>query len=408
MPDTRPQMRSERRILAVVRHPLGGVRTHILYTYPYLMEAGYRFTFVIPEGPSHAAFRDDVAAWQRVEVIDVPCRERDRFRAKFRPTVRALLKQRRFALIHSHGMGAAIPTIMANLGVGLPHVMTSHDVFCHAEISGIAGWLKSRALGQMLRRLDALIAVGADARDDHLAHLPALRKGPCRFVSIPNGIDVSRYEPRPPTGKLRGELRLAPNVSLLGFLGRFMPQKGFLILIDALTTLARRPCARPFHLLATGSGDFVREYKAEVARRSELDGRITFREHVSDVAPILRELDLLVIPSLWEACPILPMEALVSGVPVLGSDCIGLREVLAGSAASMVPTNDPLALADAIEQALESPRKDAAVEGVAAARRRFDVRQRATELLALLDSCMHPKAEPTAAATPLLHGKESS
>ncbi len=152
-------------------------------------------------------------------------------------------------------------------------------------------------------------------------------------MAIPNGIDLTRYEHRQPTGNLRRELGLTPDVSLFGFLGRFMPQKGFLILIEALAALARRPNARRFHLLATGSGDFVREYKAEVARRGELNGRVTFQEHVPDVAPILRELDLLVIPSLWEACPILPMEALVSGVPVLGSDCIGLREVLRGSAA---------------------------------------------------------------------------
>ncbi|MCG2682719.1 MAG: hypothetical protein L6306_03795, partial [Planctomycetales bacterium] len=49
------------RVLAVVRHPVGGVRTHIVYTYPLLMQAGYRFTFVIPEGEPNVPFRADVA-----------------------------------------------------------------------------------------------------------------------------------------------------------------------------------------------------------------------------------------------------------------------------------------------------------------------------------------------------------
>jgi glycosyltransferase involved in cell wall biosynthesis len=298
--------------------------------------------------------------------------------------------------------------MLANVGRGLPHVMTSHDVFCHTRLSGILGWLKFRALEQMLRRLDVLIAVGNDARDDHLAHLPGLRNGPCRVVAIPNGIELARYEPRRPSGALRNELGLAAGVSLLGFLGRFMPQKGFLPLVDALSALAGGPYAGRFHLLAVGSGDFVREYKAEVERRGELRGRVTFREHAADVAPILRELDLLVIPSLWEACPILPMEALVSGIPVLGSDCIGLREVLRDTPSRTVPAGDPPALAAAIGRALDCPWKESATAGMAAARRRFDVRQRALELLTVLDSCVQTPPERQPAGEAVCSGNEAS
>jgi glycosyltransferase involved in cell wall biosynthesis len=173
--------------------------------------------------------------------------------------------------------------------------------------------------------------------------------------------------------------------------------------------VAADPRAGRFHLLAVGSGDFVREYKAEVERRDELRGRVTFREHLPDVAPILRELDLLVIPSLWEACPILPMEALASGIPVLGSDCIGLREVLRDTPARTVPANDPAALAEALGRAIDCPWKEDATGGIFAARRRFDVRQRALDLLKVLDSCIPlPPQERQPAGESMCSGSEAS
>ncbi|HEY1600597.1 MAG TPA: glycosyltransferase family 4 protein, partial [Pirellulales bacterium] len=148
-----------------------------------------------------------------------------------------------------------------------------------------------------------------------------------------------------------------------------------------------------------GSGDFSREYQAEVTKRPELKGRITFLEQVANVAPILQELDLLVMPSLWEACPILPMEAMVSGVPVLGTDCIGLREVLSNSPSVMVPANDPAALADALRRALEDSWKADAVGYVPAAQRRFDVQPVGQTLATLFASLV----EAPVGRRPLLH-----
>jgi glycosyltransferase involved in cell wall biosynthesis len=383
------------RVLVVVRHPVGGVRTHVLYTYPILLHAGYRFTFVLPEGESNAAFRAGVAAWPDVEVVQAPHGDRNREKPKFRAAVRRLLKQRRFSLIHSHGIQAAIPTIFANIGIGVPHAMTSHDVFCHVDLPGIVGRLKLFALTQLLRRLDVLIAVSEDTRDDHLQYLPGLEKGPCRLVVIPNGIDLDRY----PLGKgqpslsLRQELGLDPQTFLLGFLGRFMEQKGFLYLIRAMDRLlVLNDLPRPVHLLAVGSGDCQVNYGWELDRYPRVKRCTTFREHVPSAAPILRDLDLLVMPSLWEACPILPMEAMCMGVPVLGSDCIGLREVLRGSPSRTVPAGDVAALAQALQAALHHDFKEAATAYAPKARQRFDVQPVGTAVAGLFDSLVGAKA----------------
>jgi glycosyltransferase involved in cell wall biosynthesis len=171
---------------------------------------------------------------------------------------------------------------------------------------------------------------------------------------------------------------------LMGFLGRFMVQKGFLPLLAALEHLVAGPLARPFYLVAFGSGDHAREYAAEVRRRG-LSQYVTLREAVADVQPVLGQLDLLVMPSLWEAMPLLPMEALAAGVPVLGSDCIGLREVLQGTPSRMVRTGDEVALADGLRGALSEPWTEAARAYAPEACRRFDNAASASKLVDLFE-----------------------
>jgi glycosyltransferase involved in cell wall biosynthesis len=171
----------------------------------------------------------------------------------------------------------------------------------------------------------------------------------------------------------------------MGFLGRFMEQKGFLVLARAMAMLLEEGAPRRIHLVALGSGDYLREYRDEIARWPDLSGRITFLDHTPDTASVLHALDLLVMPSLWEACPLLPMEAMCAGIPVLGSDCIGLREVLIGSPSVMVPAGDDRALAAALRQAVAAPWKDEARQYAPAACHRFDVRQQARSLESLFE-----------------------
>jgi len=380
----RSREESRRRVLAVMRWPVGGIRTYLLYNYPWLAQEGYSFTLVGPADHSFRTLCQETASWRAVEFVEAPLVGG---RCALRRTISRLLKERRWGLIHSHGLTAGAEAVLANLGRGVPHLITSHDVIRPSQAAGLAGRLKLRLLGWLLSRADVLVAVSRDARENHLRYLPSLRRGICRVVTIRNGVDISRldaHEPLP-TDRLRQRLAVPNDAYLLGFFGRFMEQKGFLVLLEAIDRVLAEHDARRMHLVAVGSGDYRREYQAEAARRARLAQRICFLDHAPNVAPLLRGLDLLVMPSLWEACPLLPMEAMCLGVPVLGSDCIGLREVLAGSPSRMVPAGDAAALACAIRQAMHSPWKEEAQVYAAVARRRFDVRAAAAQLAGLFD-----------------------
>jgi glycosyltransferase involved in cell wall biosynthesis len=115
-----------------------------------------------------------------------------------------------------------------------------------------------------------------------------------------------------------------------------------------------------------------------------LAGAIRFLPFVPDVAPILKGLDVVVMPSLWEACGMLAMEAMVAGVPVIGTSCVGLREVLSGTPSVVVPPRDGAGLAAALLAEMERPTADSAKAFASEAARRFDVKEKALMLEKLM------------------------
>jgi glycosyltransferase involved in cell wall biosynthesis len=106
-------------------------------------------------------------------------------------------------------------------------------------------------------------------------------------------------------------------------------------------------------------------------------------DFVPDVLPLLRQLDLLVVPSLWEASSLVSMEAMAAGVPVLGTDCIGLREVLRDTPSRAVRAGDEVDLCRGLRQALARPWAAAARAFAAEACERFDNARAAGRLLEL-------------------------
>src|SRR5581483_724252 len=248
------------------------------------------------------------------------------------------------------------------------------------------GRVKRWLLGRLLRRLTAIIPVGNDVHANLLEHFPALERAVPRRVTIPNGIDVRKYAMTALTESedLRQRLDLSKDMVLLGFLGRFMEQKGFLVLLDALQRLAGDAPDLPFHLVAVGSGDYQREYRKEIERRG-IGKVVSLLDFTPDVLPILQQLDLLVMPSLWEASPLQPMEAMAAGVPVLGTDCLGLREVLRDTPSRAVRAGDAAALAAGLREALRAPWTAEAREYAGEACRRFDNGRSARRLVELYD-----------------------
>jgi glycosyltransferase involved in cell wall biosynthesis len=157
----------------------------------------------------------------------------------------------------------------------------------------------------------------------------------------------------------------------VGFFGRLVEEKGVGVLIAALGRLGGG-----WRALIVGGGAEADRLKAQAAPFGE---RIAFREQVPSVEmpSLYQQVDVLVLPSLtrsnWkEQFGRVLVEALASGVPVIGSDSGAIPDVI-GGAGLIVPEGDAAALAAALERVRDDAglRADLAAQGRARVLERF-------------------------------------
>lgn len=116
----------------------------------------------------------------------------------------------------------------------------------------------------------------------------------------------------------------------LGFLGRWDRVKGVHILVEAFKRLPRGLPAE-LDICAVGSTDQEEKYRTEVRSRAQGDQRIRLlpKECTHSVGQFLATIDALLVPSQWlETGPLVVLEAFAAGIPVIGSDLGGIKELV--------------------------------------------------------------------------------
>lgn len=310
----------------------------------------------------------------------------------FTRIVAASILRGKYDLIHSHGATAGMCSTVPAAMTRTPHVVTLHEVFNADQFMGLNGWLRKVVLSAGLPMADVVYSVAGHAQDNILEFFPRLRRYASKLVTIRNGIDVGCFD-YGETRDFRSELNLPPDSFLIGFLGRFMSPKGFVYLIDAIDELRRMPqVSRMPVVLAFGGGGFIREDTAYL-RRKGLAEYFRFLPFTPDVGPVLRGVDLVAMPSLWEAASLLAMEALVAGVPLVASTCKGLEEIIKGTPATPVRPRDSQGLAAALAQRIADPGKREAQAYARDAGVRFDVGRTAQEVDALFSRLIAGRAQ---------------
>lgn len=135
--------------------------------------------------------------------------------------------------------------------------------------------------------------------------------------------------------------------------GRLHVKKGFDLLIAALADLAARDI--PFRATIAGDGDQREPLEAE-ARRLGLADRVAFPGWCGDVPALLATGDVFAFPSRQEGFPLMLLEAMASGLPVVATRIPGTDEIVAGDDMGLlVPVDDRAALTDALATTLSQP-----------------------------------------------------
>lgn len=356
------------KILLVVRWPVGGIRTYIRYVYSKFNIEKYELTVIAPDVSETNILLDDLCKYT-VRYIPVGTNPRVIDIVK---SVSNELGKYSYDIIHSHGLTAGLCSIFGSKIYGVPHLVTIHDVFVSGQFDGKLGFLKKTAISILLPLVNVIHTVSNDAKDNLINYLPVLRYFRKKIIPILNGIEIERFK-QVEKRNLREQLNIDSNTFLIGFLGRFMRQKGFVYLIDAIDVLVKeyKINKKPV-IIAFGGGAFIREEMITVQQKG-LNNRVYFMPFEPNIAPILKGLDVVVMPSLWEACGLLAMESMVVGTPLITTNCIGLREVVCDTPCRTVSVMNSKELAQAIYDEMVESSKVIFEKYSTEAARRFDV-----------------------------------
>lgn len=140
-------------------------------------------------------------------------------------------------------------------------------------------------------------------------------------------------------------------IPMILFVGRFVPQKRLDILLDAFVIVVSRRNAR---LVLVGKGELASWLSRQILSLG-LSDMVELRGFIEDVLPIMAQAEVLVLPSDYEGLGNVLVEAMSCGTQVVATDCpSGPAEVLEeGKYGQLVPTGDPVALAEAILAVLD-------------------------------------------------------
>jgi glycosyltransferase involved in cell wall biosynthesis len=134
---------------------------------------------------------------------------------------------------------------------------------------------------------------------------------------------------------------------------RLQPEKGVEVFLDAVASLSSR--FPRVHFCIVGDGPLRGDLTGRVRELSVVD-RVRFLGRRADARALLPSFTLLAVPSLSEGEPLIVLEAMGAGVPVVATQVGGIpRQIRHERDGLLVPPGDPMALGDAILRLLRDP-----------------------------------------------------
>lgn len=143
-----------------------------------------------------------------------------------------------------------------------------------------------------------------------------------KFMVLYNGIPLDQFMLAVPCDRSQLIPGYAESDFILCMVGRFVPQKNHMLMIEVLSKLPDY-----FKLIMLGEGELLQTVQEEVRRRN-LSGRAFFLGFRADVARVMKTADVIVLPSEWEGLCLTAVEAMACARPIVCSDVPGLSEVV--------------------------------------------------------------------------------
>jgi glycosyltransferase involved in cell wall biosynthesis len=191
-----------------------------------------------------------------------------------------------------------------------------------------------------LNKADLIISVSKDTKARLLARAPL---PPAKVAVLYNNVLPPHLHPTPLTIK---------NQKTVGFVGHFSHLKGVDVLLEAFSLFSK--FIGNVTLVLVGEGP-MKGYLQKEIDKTRLNSQVIFTGQVNNPLDYMQSFDVLVVPSLYEGCPSVILEAFSLGIPVLGSRAGGIPEILGNNELLFSGKEE---LASKLEQLLNSKEKN--------------------------------------------------
>jgi glycosyltransferase involved in cell wall biosynthesis len=246
------------------------------------------------------------------------------------------LRQNRVRHLHNHfGNSSCSVAVLAAGLAGIPFSFTEHGPAIFFEVDR---W----ALPEKIARAKFVIAITHFCRSQLM--LFSAPEHWSKITIVHCGVDPAAYR-RDPGGSGK---RMA-------FVGRLDPVKGALLLIEAMAEVLK---SHPDATLTLAGDGPARAPAEALAAALGIAGAVRFAGFMTQgqVAELLANSDMLVLPSFAEGLPVVYMEALASCIPVVASRVAGVQELVEdGVTGYAVPPGDVPTLVDRIIRLMDDP-----------------------------------------------------
>lgn len=310
-----------------------------------------------------------------------------------------LIRRWRPDVVHTHLTKAGIVGQIAARVTGTPRVQTLHNVDPWRR----RAWL-SRAWRWATDGADACIAVSSEVAD-HVAATGGHSRA--RIEVIPNGADLSRFDPEGTEPLPLSRFGLDRGAVVFAAIGRLTDQKDHATYLRAVAKVAREMPDTRFVVVGVGPLDSdLRDLAASLRLGPD---RVAFLGGQRDMPALLASVDVMVLSSRWEGLPMVLLEAMAMGVPVLSTAVGGVPRVIEDwKTGLLVPPGAPELLAERMRRLAVDPhlRKTLGAAGRRLVEAEFDAAGMLDRLWAIYDRCGTSRRGQVAPAKPGGQGGE--
>ena len=263
-----------------------------------------------------------------------------------------MLRRIKPAIVHTHSSKAGILGRAAAWLAGVPVIIHTVHGFGFTRYQHAIVSRAFIALERLAAKVTTRFFSVSEASRQLGIEVGLFTAGQC--VVIRSGVDLKSFRRSSvDTVAKKRELGLEPGRPVIGMVGPMKPQKAPLDFVRVAARVAKKKPDAQF--LYVGDGELRQAMEAEIAR---LDLAKSFRlaGWRRDIPDIMRCLDVFVLTSLWEGLPRVYIEALASGVPVVGTRVDGAAEVVRdGINGYLLAPGDVQGLADRVLSLLANP-----------------------------------------------------